>query len=124
MITAVEIPNSPYAARSHYLKVRDRASYEFALSAAAVALELRDGVIRAARVALGGVATKPWRAPAAEAVLVGQPPGEPLFRKAADAALADAKPRKHNAFKVELARRTIVRALGAVAAMESVTSNA
>jgi xanthine dehydrogenase YagS FAD-binding subunit len=111
LITAVEVPNTPFARRSHYLKVRDRASYEFALASAAVALELREGKIRSARVALGGVATKPWRSTAAEQMLVGHPLGESVFRKAAEAALAGAVPRKHNAFKIELARRTLVRAL-------------
>jgi xanthine dehydrogenase YagS FAD-binding subunit len=111
LITHVTLPATPFAARSTYEKIRDRASFAFALASAAVALELRGGVVRAARVALGGVATKPWRSPAAEAVLVGQAPSTALFRKAAEAALAGAAPRPHNAFKVELAKRTLVRAL-------------
>jgi xanthine dehydrogenase YagS FAD-binding subunit len=111
LITHVTLPATPFAARSTYEKIRDRASFAFALASAAVALELRGGIVRAARVALGGVATKPWRSPAAEAVLVGQAPSTALFRKAAEAALAGAAPRPHNAFKVELAKRTLVRAL-------------
>lgn len=117
LITAVELTRSPLAARSHYLKVRDRASYEFALASAAAALEIKDGVIRAARLALGGVATKPWRAFEAEKALVGQMPTEATFVAAARAALQDAKPRKYNKFKIELAQRTIVRALTTVGGM-------
>jgi xanthine dehydrogenase YagS FAD-binding subunit len=117
LITAVELTRSPLAARSHYLKVRDRASYEFALASAAVALEVKDGVIRAARLALGGVATKPWRATEAEKALVGQKPTEAVFAAAAKAALKDAKPQKYNGFKIELAQRTIVRALTTVGGM-------
>ena len=117
LITAVELTRSPLAARSHYLKVRDRASYEFALASAAVALEVKDGIIIAARLALGGVATKPWRALDAEKVLVGQKPTEATFAAAAKAALKDAKPQKFNAFKIELAQHTIVRALTTVEGM-------
>jgi xanthine dehydrogenase YagS FAD-binding subunit len=117
LITAVELTRSPLAARSHYLKVRDRASYEFALASAAVALEIKDGVIAAARLALGGVATKPWRAFEAEKALVGQKPTEAAFAAAAKAALKDAKPQKYNGFKIELAQRTIVRALTTVGGM-------
>jgi xanthine dehydrogenase YagS FAD-binding subunit len=91
--------------------VRDRASFAFALASAAVALELRDGTIRDARIALGGVTTKPWRAREAERVLVGRAPGTAAFRDAADAALVGAQPTADNAFKVELAKRTLVRAL-------------
>lgn len=111
LITAVEIPVTPLAARSHYLKVRDRASYAFALASAAVALDLQGGTIRDARVALGGVATKPWRSREAEGALAGKPATEATFRAAADAALAGAKPQRDNAFKIELAKRTLVRAL-------------
>jgi xanthine dehydrogenase YagS FAD-binding subunit len=117
LITAVELPDAPFAARSHYLKVRDRASYEFALASAAVALEVRGGTIRTARVALGGVATRPWRAHAAEEVLAGARPTETAYAAAAEAALKDAKAQKYNAFKIELARRTIVRALTTVGGM-------
>jgi xanthine dehydrogenase YagS FAD-binding subunit len=111
LITHVDLPPLPGAWHSHYLKVRDRASYEFALVSAALALELDGGMIRAARVALGGVATRPWRCPGAEQVLAGQRPTDEVFRAAADAALKGAVPQKHNAFKVELAKRTLVRAL-------------
>lgn len=117
LITAVELPSSPFAARSHYLKVRDRASYAFALTSAAVALEVRDGVINSARVALGGVATKPWRATDAEKALVGKSPNEATYKAAADAAVRGAKQYKHNAFKVEMAKRTVVRALSTVGGM-------
>ena len=116
LITHVDLPDLPLARRSHYLKVRDRASYEFALASAAVAVDLDRGTIRAARVALGGVATKPWRCPEAEQVLAGRPPTIDSFQAAAEAALAGAVPRRHNAFKVELAKHTLVRALTTVAA--------
>jgi xanthine dehydrogenase YagS FAD-binding subunit len=111
LITHVELPASPVAARSRYVKVRDRAAFAFALASAAVGLEVHGGTIRAARVALGGVATRPWRAAPAEQVLVGERPGRDVFERAAAAAVADAVPRRDNAFKVELARRTVVRAL-------------
>lgn len=111
LIVGVEVPNSGVAEKSHYLKVRDRTSYAFALVSAAVGLEVENNQIRAARVALGGVGTKPWRSPEAEKVLQNQLISEGLFRQAAEAALADAKPLKGNAFKVELAKRTLVRAL-------------
>jgi xanthine dehydrogenase YagS FAD-binding subunit len=117
LITAVEVPPTPFFRRSHYLKVRDRAAFEFALASAAVALEVKDGKVTAARVALGGVATKPWRAAEAEQVLVGAKPHEATYAAAAKAALQGARPQKHNAFKVELARRVIVRALTTVAAL-------
>ena len=117
LITAVEVPNRPFAARSCYVKARDRASYEFALASAAIALEVQDGVVRSARVALGGVATKPWRSAEAEKALVGQKAEGAVFRAAAGAALEGARPRKYNAFKVELARRVIVRALETAAAL-------
>jgi len=116
LITRVDLPALPAARRSHYLKVRDRASYEFALASAAVLLDVRDGVIQMARVALGGVATKPWRSPEAERTLVGQRPSAGVFRAAAEAALAGATPRQYNAFKIELAKRTLVRALGELVA--------
>jgi CO/xanthine dehydrogenase Mo-binding subunit len=105
LITAVEWPHRGWLRRSHYLKVRDRASFEFALVSVAAALEVKDGKITEARVALGGVATKPWRAVEAEKTLVGQAPREPAFDAAAKAALRGAKPQKFNAFKVELCRR-------------------
>jgi xanthine dehydrogenase YagS FAD-binding subunit len=117
LITAVELPLVPYFKRSHYLKVRDRASYEFALSSAAVALDITDGTIKAARIALGGVATKPWRSSEAESALMGAKADDATFKSAAQAALKEAKPQKHNAFKIELTRRTLIRALQMVAAM-------
>ncbi len=117
LITAVELPNQPFFARSHYLKVRDRASFEFALVSVAAALEVRDGKITAARLALGGVATKPWRAAEAEKGLIGARPEEGAYQAAAKAALQGAKPQKYNAFKIELAQRAIVRALTTVSEM-------
>lgn len=116
MITHVDLPPLAFGRRSHYLKVRDRASYEFALTSAAVALDLDGDRIRAARVALGGVGTRPWRSPEAEGVLTGQQATPDVFRAAGDAALAAAIPRKHNAFKIELAKRTLSRALSTVVA--------
>jgi xanthine dehydrogenase YagS FAD-binding subunit len=111
LITAVDLPDSPFADRSHYLKVRDRTSYAFAVVSVASALEIDNGTIRNARIALGGVAHKPWRAMAAEKILVGAKPNEEMFRSAAEAALSGAKGYKHNAFKLELAKRSIVRSL-------------
>jgi xanthine dehydrogenase YagS FAD-binding subunit len=111
LITHVELPGSGFAARSHYLKVRDRASYEFALASAAVALQLEQGKVREARIALGGIATKPWRSVEAERMLTGQTPSTAAFRAAAEVALRGAVARKHNAYKIELAKRTLVRAL-------------
>jgi xanthine dehydrogenase YagS FAD-binding subunit len=99
--------------------VRDRASYEFALASAAVALDLSGSTIRAARVALGGVGTKPWRSPEAEQALTGKQADEPTFRAAAEAALRNAKPQKDNAFKIELAKRTLTRALATAAEMKA-----
>jgi len=111
LITHVVVPNHPITRRSHYLKVRDRASYEFALASAAVALDLDGRTIRSARVGVGGVATKPWRSIEAEKILEGQQAAEAAFQRAADAALAGAIGREHNRFKIALAKRTIVRAL-------------
>ena len=111
LITAVELPPLPLAAGSLYLKFRDRQSYEFALVSVAAALRLTDGAVRTSRVALGGVGTKPWRARRAEAALVGAPADAEQFARAARAELAAAAPRAHNAFKVALAERAIVRAL-------------
>ncbi len=111
LIVAVELRFAPAHERSAYLKLRDRASYEFALVSVAAGVELAGGRIASARLALGGVATVPWRALAAEDVLAGASADDATFRRAADAALADARPRAHNGFKVELARRAIVRAL-------------
>jgi xanthine dehydrogenase YagS FAD-binding subunit len=111
LITAVDLPNSPFAERSHYLKVRDRTSYAFAVISVASALDIDNGTIRNARMALGGVAHKPWRSIEAEKILVGAKPTEETFRAAAEATLRGAKGYKDNAFKVELAKRSIVRSL-------------
>ena len=113
LILAVELPPSPFAARSHYLKVRDRASYAFALVSVAAAVDLRDGVVRDAALALGGVAHKPWRVAAAEAALIGRPLDDAAIAAASDRLLTGARPLAHNGFKVELARRSIARALQA-----------
>jgi xanthine dehydrogenase YagS FAD-binding subunit len=111
LIVAVDMPEPLAGSRSHYLKVRDRASYEFALASAGVVLQIADGKIRSARLALGGVGTKPWRAKEAEDALTGKEASVETFRAAADAAMKHAAPRKHNGFKVELAKRTLVSAL-------------
>lgn len=111
LITAVELPALPMAARSTYRKVRDRSSYAFALVSVAAAVEVKDGLISDVRIALGGVAHKPWRAGRAEAVIRGGPATEEAFSEAAATELADARPLRDNGFKVELARRTIVAAL-------------
>lgn len=111
LITAIELPTSPFARNSYYLKVRDRASYAFAVVAVAAALELEGGRVKRARVVLGGVAHKPWRSTEAEAALAGQAASEAAFRRAAEAAMKDARPLAHNAFKIELGKRAIVRAL-------------
>jgi xanthine dehydrogenase YagS FAD-binding subunit len=118
MIVALRLPASGavFSKRQRYLKLRERTSYAFAVVSAAAALELENGAIKQARLALGGVAAKPWRARAAEAVLAGAPPSEADFQRAAEAALADAKPSGDNAFKIELARRIILRALTLAAA--------
>jgi xanthine dehydrogenase YagS FAD-binding subunit len=111
LITHVTLaPPSP-GSRSFYLKLRDRASYEFALASAAVVITVADGKVARARMALGGVGTKPWRSTEAEALLTGQPVGDSAFRRAAEAALRDAKPQSQNGFKVELAKRCLVYAL-------------
>lgn len=112
LVTAIEIPPLAFATRSGYRKVRDRASYAFALVSVAAALDVHDGIVRDVRLALGGVAHKPWRAWTAERLLKGRPATEELFAAAAAAELADAKPLRDNAFKVDLARRAIVAVLG------------
>jgi xanthine dehydrogenase YagS FAD-binding subunit len=111
LITAIEVPAAPVARHSVYLKFRDRQSYEFALASVAAAIRIEDGTVAEVRLALGGVATKPWRARRAEAALLGQPADEASFAEAARQELAQATPRRQNAFKVELAQRAIVRAL-------------
>ena len=118
LIIAVDLPSLPFATRSHYLKVRDRASYAFALVSVAAALDLdQSKKIKAARIALGGVAHKPWRANTAEKTLIGENADEKTFRAAAEAELAAAKGYKHNSFKIELAKRAMVRTLSTVAMM-------
>jgi xanthine dehydrogenase YagS FAD-binding subunit len=111
LVTYVTIPACRFAQRSAYVKLRDRASYEFALASAAAALDLHDGVIRDVRIALGGVATKPWRATAAEDTLRGSKADAATFAAAANAALREATPRRDNAYKIELAKRAMIRAL-------------
>jgi xanthine dehydrogenase YagS FAD-binding subunit len=115
LITAIELAPLPYATRRRYRKVRERASYSFALVSVAAALHITDGVLEDARIALGGVAHVPWRAREAEAVLRGERPGEELFRRAAEAELAAAQPLRDNAFKVPLAANVIVRTLMEIA---------
>jgi xanthine dehydrogenase YagS FAD-binding subunit len=116
LITAVRLPAPVEGAKTGYLKLRDRAAYEFALASAAIVLSMSGGRVTHARVALGGVGTVPWRAREAEAVLVGQPATREQFVRAAEAALKDAKPRSENGFKVELAKRCMVHALTTVSA--------
>jgi len=118
MIVAVRLPAEAalLAAHARYLKVRDRTSYAFAIVSAAAALRIEADVIAQARIAMGGVALKPWRARAAEQILIGARANTALFQRAAKAALADAKPSGDNAFKIELARRVVVRALALAAA--------
>jgi xanthine dehydrogenase YagS FAD-binding subunit len=111
MIVAVELPASPFALHAHYLKVRDRASYAFALVSVAAALDIDGGVVRGARLALGGVAHKPWRLAAAEAALVGKPLSEQSCRQAAQILTAGARAFKDNNFKIKLAQNAVVRAL-------------
>ncbi|HEX8246615.1 MAG TPA: xanthine dehydrogenase family protein subunit M [Pyrinomonadaceae bacterium] len=111
LITAIELPKSSFAAKSYYLKVRDRASYAFALVSVAAALEVTGNKIKQARIALGGVAHKPWRATEAEKFLAGKTATEENFRLAAEAEMRNAKPLEHNKFKIEMGRRAIVRAL-------------
>lgn len=111
LVTHVDLPKPIEGARSTYLKLRDRASYEFALASAAVVARVENGRIAHVRIALGGVGTKPWRSHEAEAMLSGKPVSRHAFKAAAQAALSAAQPRTDNAFKVELARRCIVRAL-------------
>jgi xanthine dehydrogenase YagS FAD-binding subunit len=111
MITHVSLPATPFAARSSYVKARDRASFAFALASAAVAMELQGTVIRSVRVALGGVATKPWRSREAEQVLLNQVAGREVFERAAQLAMAGARVHQDNVFKVKLGQRVLVRAL-------------
>jgi xanthine dehydrogenase YagS FAD-binding subunit len=116
LITGIEVPASAAAKRSHYLKVRDRASFEFALVSAAVALDIEGGTIRTARVAAGGVGTKPWRLPEVEAALTGKSADADTLKAAADQAGQGAQPARMNGFKTVLLKRTVLRALQTVSA--------
>ena len=116
LITHVTLMPPFKGSRQLYLKLRDRASYEFALASAAVVLTIGSGKITQARIALGGVATKPWRSPEAEAALKGKPANDATFRQAAEAALQGAKPQSENRFKIELAKRCLTHALRTAAA--------
>ena len=118
IITAVELPAQGYGSHYSYIKIRDRASYAFALVSVAAGLVLDGEIIRSAAVALGGVAHKPWRDRQAEQLLIGKPANEATFSAFADALLQPAQPLAHNAFKLGLARRTIVRALSRAVSME------
>jgi xanthine dehydrogenase YagS FAD-binding subunit len=111
LITHVTLPPPVAGSRQVYLKLRDRASYEFALASAAVVIMVASGKVTRARIALGGVGTKPWRSSEAETALVGQATNAANFRKAAEAAMRDAKPQSENAFKIELATRCLAHAL-------------
>jgi xanthine dehydrogenase YagS FAD-binding subunit len=117
LITAIEIPPLSFAKRSYYLKVRDRASFDFALVSAAVAMDISQGIIQAVRIGIGGVGTKPWRAVKAEKILTGARVSDSNFEAAASAELTDAKPLLHNEFKIVLAGRTLVRALKTIGGM-------
>ena len=116
LITHVTLPPPVSGSKHHYLKLRDRASYEFALSSAGVVLTITNGNVARARIALGGVGTKPWRAPEAEAALTGKSANDASFRQAAEAALRNAKPQSENRFKIELAKRCLTHALRTAAA--------
>jgi xanthine dehydrogenase YagS FAD-binding subunit len=118
LIVAIRLPADAagFAAHERYLKLRERTSYAFAVVSAVAALDMDGGKIRRARIALGGVAAKPWRAHAAERVLAGSDADEAAFRRAAERALADARPSGENAFKIELARRIVARSLALAAA--------
>jgi xanthine dehydrogenase YagS FAD-binding subunit len=111
LITSIELPSNDFASHSYYLKVRDRASYAFALVSVAAGLEVADNKITKARIAMGGVAHKPWRAFASEKFLIGKEPTEANFNLAASEEMAQAMPLEHNKFKVELGKRAIARAL-------------
>ena len=119
LITGIQLPAEGFSGHHAYLKIRDRQSYAFALVSVAAGLRMEGGVITQARMALGGVASKPWRVPEAESLLVGQPPAGSLFEMAADRVLQGAQGHGRNDFKIPLARRAIVRALTEAAGMES-----
>jgi xanthine dehydrogenase YagS FAD-binding subunit len=111
LVTSIDIPKNSWAKNSYYLKVRDRASYDFALVSVAAGLEISGGVIRGSRISMGGVAPKPWRAMIAEKVLIGKKPSKELFTRAAKMEMERARPLEYNEFKVVLGERAIVRAL-------------
>lgn len=111
IVTAITVPNSPVAARSVYLKFREKMSMDWAMAACAVALNVQGGVVKEARIVLGGVAPIPWRVPKAEALLIGHAPTDALFRSVAEAALAGAQPLEHNGYKVPLTKALVRRAL-------------
>lgn len=121
IIMAVDLPPNAWQEHSAYLKVRDRASYAFALVSVAAALEVQDGIVRDARIVLGGVAHKPWPVPEAASLLRGQRADAGHFQEVAEAAVRGAVPHKHNSFKVELAKRAVVRALSMAASAEETT---
>jgi xanthine dehydrogenase YagS FAD-binding subunit len=111
LITHVTLPPPIVGSKQIYLKLRDRASYEFALASAAVVITVASGIVTKARIALGGVGTKPWRSPEAEAALVGEPADISIFRRSAKAAMRHAEPQSQNGFKIELAKRCLTYAL-------------
>ncbi|HEX3739020.1 MAG TPA: xanthine dehydrogenase family protein subunit M [Terriglobales bacterium] len=111
LVLSIDLPKSPYASHSHYLKVRDRASYEFALVSVAAAMDIQDERVRSARIVLGGVAHKPWRCEDSEKMLTGNYVDAAFFEDAGEIAIRDAKPYQHNAFKVGLTRRAVTKAL-------------
>ncbi len=111
LITHVTLPRPISGSKQVYLKLRDRASYEFALASAAIVMTIARGKVKQVRIAMGGVGTKPWRSPEAEAALEGKPADAVNFRKAAEAALREAKPQSENKFKIELAKRCLTHAL-------------
>ncbi len=115
LITSIDLPAQPAERKSYYLKVRDRNSYAFALVSAASILDIEGGQIRHARLALGGVAHKPWRVPSAEQLLIGKQPNPDLYHQVAEAIVQGAKPYEHNRFKIEMAKRCVVRALSVTA---------
>jgi xanthine dehydrogenase YagS FAD-binding subunit len=115
LILSIDLPPSPYAQHSHYLKVRDRASYEFALVSVAAALDIQNGTIRSARLVLGGVAHKPWRVEHAEQTLVGASPAKAIFARAGKLAVMNAKAHQHNQFKIPMAERAVAEALSLAA---------
>ena len=117
LIVGIELPPSPFAEHYWYLKVRDRHSYAFALVSVAAGLRIEDGVIRTAAVALGGVAAMPWRVADAETDLIGHSPSDAVFRRAAQRLLEGARPLSQNAFKVDLGKHSVVRALSMAAAL-------